>query len=61
MPNLTLEIAQQIIAASLAGERSSGDRHIAVAVCDAGAHPLALARALSLGAIGVATTNRRQR
>jgi glc operon protein GlcG len=44
MPNLTLEIAQQIIAASLAGERSSGDRHIAVAVCDAGAHPLALAR-----------------
>jgi uncharacterized protein GlcG (DUF336 family) len=39
MPNLTLEIVQQIIAASLAGERSSADRHVAVAVCDAGANP----------------------
>jgi glc operon protein GlcG len=44
MPSLTLAIAQQIIEAALAGERSSDERHIAVAVCDAGAHPLALAR-----------------
>jgi uncharacterized protein GlcG (DUF336 family) len=44
MPGMTLEIAQNIIAAALAGERSSGDRRVAVAVCDAGAHPVALAR-----------------
>jgi glc operon protein GlcG len=44
MPSLTLAIAQQMIAGALAGERSSAGRHIAVAVCDAGAHPLALAR-----------------
>ena len=44
MPSLTLEIAFQIIASALAGERSAPDRAIAVAVCDAGAHPLALAR-----------------
>jgi uncharacterized protein GlcG (DUF336 family) len=44
MPSLTLATAQQIIAGALGGERSSGARHIAVAVCDAGAHPLALAR-----------------
>ena len=41
---LILELAQQIITNALAGERTSSDRHIAVAVCDAGAHPLALAR-----------------
>lgn len=44
MPSLTLALAQQIIAGALAGARSSAERHIAVAVCDAGAHPLALAR-----------------
>ena len=44
MPNLNLATAQQIISAALAGERSSPERRIAVAVCDAGAHPLALAR-----------------
>ncbi len=44
MPSLTLDIAQRIIAGALAGERSSSERRIAVAVCDAGAHPLALAR-----------------
>ena len=44
MPNLSLATAQQIIAAALAGKRSSPERRIAVAVCDAGAHPLALAR-----------------
>jgi uncharacterized protein GlcG (DUF336 family) len=44
IPSLTLATAQQIIAGSLAGERSSSERHIAVAVCDTGAHPLALAR-----------------
>lgn len=44
MPNLDLARAQKIIAAALAGDRSAPDRRIAVAVCDAGAHPLALAR-----------------
>ena len=41
---LTLERAQQIIAAALAAERSGPRRPIAVAVCDAGGHPVALAR-----------------
>jgi uncharacterized protein GlcG (DUF336 family) len=44
MSNLDLASAQKIIAAALAGERSASDRRVAVAVCDAGAHPLALAR-----------------
>lgn len=44
MPSLTLEIAFQIIASALAGERSAPNRNIAVAVCDVGGHPLALAR-----------------
>ena len=44
MPGLTLEIAFQLIANALAGERSAPDRGIAVAVCDSGSHPLALAR-----------------
>ena len=44
MPSLTLEIAFQIIASALAGERSAPDRGIAVAICDSGTHPLALAR-----------------
>lgn len=44
MKKLGLADAQQIISAVLAGERSSPERRIAVAVCDAGAHPLALAR-----------------
>jgi glc operon protein GlcG len=44
MPDLDLDCAQKIIAAALAGERSAPDRRVAVAVCDAGAHPLALAR-----------------
>ena len=44
MSRLKLETAQEIVAAALAGERTSPDRRIAVAVCDAGAHPLALGR-----------------
>jgi hypothetical protein len=40
MPDLILDIARQIISGALAGERSFSDRHIAVAVYDAGAHPL---------------------
>lgn len=44
MTRLDLATAQNIIAAALAGERSLPERRIAVAVCDAGAHPLALAR-----------------
>jgi len=44
MTKLDLASAQKIIAAALAGERSTPDRRIAVAICDAGAHPLALAR-----------------
>ncbi len=44
MPDLDLATAQKIIAAALAGERSAAERRIAVAVCDAGSHPLALAR-----------------
>lgn len=41
---LTLAKAQEIIAAALSAERSSPRRAIAVAVCDAGGHPLALGR-----------------
>lgn len=41
---LTLKKAQEIVDAALAGERSDAARRIAVAVCDAGAHPLALGR-----------------
>jgi uncharacterized protein GlcG (DUF336 family) len=41
---LTLAKAQEIIAAALAGQRSDDERRIAVAVCDAGANPVALAR-----------------
>lgn len=41
---LTLAIAQRIIDAALTGPRTSPARLIAVAVCDAGGHPLALAR-----------------
>jgi len=44
MATLSLEQAQRMIAAALAGERSSPARKISVAVCDAGGHPLALAR-----------------
>jgi uncharacterized protein GlcG (DUF336 family) len=44
MTGLTLEIAQRIVAAALGGPRTSPGRFIAVAVCDAGGHPLALAR-----------------
>ena len=44
MQQLDLATAQQIVAAALGGERSSSERRIAVAVCDAGGHPLALAR-----------------
>jgi uncharacterized protein GlcG (DUF336 family) len=44
MSGISLELAQKIIAAALAGERSSAERRIAVAICDAGAHPVALAR-----------------
>ena len=36
----SLEIAEQIIKATLAGERTSSERHIAVAVCDAEASPV---------------------
>ena len=41
---LTLSDAQAIITAVLAGLRSTPPRSIAVAVCDAGGHPLAMAR-----------------
>ena len=41
---LTLAQAQMIITAALAAPRSQPRRAIAVAVCDAGGHPLALAR-----------------
>lgn len=41
---LTLAKAQAIIAAALCADRSVPRRAIAVAVCDAGGHPLALAR-----------------
>ncbi|MGI9387805.1 MAG: GlcG/HbpS family heme-binding protein [Methyloligellaceae bacterium] len=44
MPTLTLETAQAIVKAALTGGRTSPDRRIAVAVCDAGGHPLALGR-----------------
>ena len=41
---LTLIQAQAIITAALGGQRSIPPRPIAVAVCDAGGHPLALVR-----------------
>jgi uncharacterized protein GlcG (DUF336 family) len=41
---LTLERAQHIIAAALALPRTAPEKRIAVAVCDAGGHPIALAR-----------------
>ena len=41
---LTLAHAQAIISAALGGQRSIPPRPIAVAVCDAGGHPLALVR-----------------
>ncbi|MEM7425979.1 MAG: heme-binding protein [Pseudomonadota bacterium] len=41
---LTLENAQTIVKAALGGGRTGPDRRIAVAVCDAGGHPLALGR-----------------
>ena len=44
MAGLTLKQAQAMIAAALAGERSTPSRAIAVAVCDSGGHPVALAR-----------------
>lgn len=45
MPSpLTLAKAQDIITAALAAPRSSPERRVAVAVCDAGGHPLALGR-----------------
>ena len=44
MTQLALESAQRIIDAAIAGGRTGPDRHIAVAVCDAGGHPLALGR-----------------
>ena len=40
----TLANARRIIDTALAGERTAPDRHIAVAVVDAGGHPLALDR-----------------
>ncbi|NNE23145.1 MAG: heme-binding protein [Rhizobiales bacterium] len=44
MTDLTLETAQIIITSALAGGRTGPARRIAVAVCDAGGHPLALGR-----------------
>ncbi len=44
MRRLTLSDARAIIRGALAGERTSTERPIAVAVCDAGGHPLALER-----------------
>lgn len=44
MTALTLKSAQTIIDAALAGGRTGPERRIAVAVCDAGGHPLALGR-----------------
>ncbi len=44
MTQLTLDIANRIIGAALAGGRTGPERRIAVAVCDAGGHPLALGR-----------------
>ena len=44
MTTLTLGAAQTIINAALAGGRTGPERRIAVAVCDAGGHPLALGR-----------------
>jgi uncharacterized protein GlcG (DUF336 family) len=42
--SLTLAMAQAIIAGALAGPRTAPDKPVAVAVCDSGGHPLALAR-----------------
>lgn len=44
MASLTLLQAQAIIAAGLGTSRSAPERHLAIAVCDAGGHPLALTR-----------------
>ena len=44
MSDLTLKSAQAIIDAALAGGRTGPERRIAIAVCDAGGHPLALGR-----------------
>lgn len=44
MHALTLNAAQTIVSAALTGGRTGPDRRIAVAVCDAGGHPLALGR-----------------
>lgn len=44
MPSITLASARTIIDAALAGERSTGERRVAIAVCDSGAHPVALVR-----------------
>ena len=44
MSELTLAKAQDLIAAALSAERSTPRRPIAIAVCDAGGHPLALGR-----------------
>lgn len=44
MNTISLAVARRIIDAALTGERSATERRIAVAVCDVGAHPVALAR-----------------
>lgn len=44
MHALTLNAAQNIVSSALTGGRTGPERHIAVAVCDAGGHPLALGR-----------------
>ncbi len=44
MTLLTLQQAQTILDAALAGGRTGPERRIAIAVCDAGGHPLALSR-----------------
>ncbi|MDH3740506.1 MAG: heme-binding protein [Hyphomicrobiales bacterium] len=44
MADLTLKTAQIIIESALAGGRTGPQRRIAIAVCDAGGHPLALGR-----------------
>ena len=44
MSTLTLKTAQTIVTAALAAGRTGPERRIAVAVCDAGGHPLALGR-----------------
>lgn len=42
--SLTLEQARAMVEAGIAAERSSPERRIAIAVCDAGGHPMALLR-----------------